>query len=181
MKKLNLSYKSKMKYFTAVLGVLTVFTFVACGGSGGGGGSVAPVNTCCGIYGGPGLTNATLLETVMTSTYDGVVLNLGLFGQVAGNYGGPAGLQGTMVINNPGNASFCSAPPGTYNVTTVQAGTVFGTYALSPMILQASGPANILINVTSGTINYNGVSTLSLSTWNNTINGMVCPGGLLTK
>jgi hypothetical protein len=151
---------------------------VACGGSGGGGSStVSPYGYGYGVTTGCAncFANATMIgQTSSYSPTGDAQLSLQIYGQNSGStysYYGPVEIQGTLQINTPYNISFCYAPAGTYTLSTYQPGVMSGNQ-LGGIVLIATGPATIQMNVSSGILLSNGTMGMYFVS---TINGQYCP------
>jgi hypothetical protein len=163
---------NKKSLLVSLFGSLTLLLTVACNNASTGSG--APTNGY-GTYGSgsAGCANCTSGVTLLgnTESYSPVndaAMQMQLFGTNLA--GGPLQVQGTLQVNYAG-PSFCGyAPPGQYQVQTYQAGQISGAQ-IGNLVLVATGPAQITMNVYSGYEMQDGSYYMSFTS---TINGYPC-------
>jgi len=163
---------------------LLLLSTVACNSGGGGGGGTPPVGIGYGIGGMipvGGITSPQQIFNgpVLSSSYYGdAQMNMVLYTQSGvqqtGYYSAVA-FAGTLNLMQ-GNLSFCGAPAGTYNLSTVQTGIMSGG-SLGPMQLQATGPVTITMSSAYGILENMGARvSFNMNVY---INGQPC-GQLIT-
>ena len=148
---------------------------VACNNGGGGGSGTTPVTYPYGTV--TGITNpVAIYNSILSSSYSGDgQMSMSLIGQsgITSGYNPAVGFTGTLNLTSY-NLSFCGAPGGSYALSTLQTGVMSGT-SIGPLVLQASGPSLIRMEVSYGIIE-NAGARVSFN-MNVYVNGQPC--GLL--
>lgn len=67
------------------------------------------------------------------------------------SYSGPVGASGQFAVNQNMNLGYCQLPLGSYNLGTVSAGQ-WSSGIVYNLRMQASGPANIVMTITTGQV-----------------------------
>jgi hypothetical protein len=163
---------NKKSLLVSLFGSLTLLLTVACNNASTGSGTPT---YGYGTYGSgsAGCANCTSGVTLLgnTESYSPVndaAMQMQFFGTNLA--GGPLQVQGTLQVNYAG-PSFCGyAPPGQYQVQTGQAGQISGAQ-IGNLVLVATGPAQITMNVYSGYEMQDGSYYMSFTS---TINGYPC-------
>lgn len=142
-------------------------------------------SNCQGLVGG-----STLVQVQGSSGDNSVLMSLNVLGSgvnqnpyynTVSTYSGPVGLAGAMSIQSV-SYMLCGAPPGQYNITTVQAGQMaYGTMS-SVKVLADNGQVRLVLNVVQGIL-YGLTANqprIGLSAYVESINGQGCGGYLST-